>query len=104
MVRFGYVVELRARSSQKHIRCVEDNHIKCVKIDRGIPEKKEINITEADRSRIKEISNMATPEKIVEMNKRNIPFSPPDITELEIAEVADALRSGWITTGREQNS
>ena len=29
----------------------------------------------------------------------NIPFSPPDITEAEIAEVADALRSGWITTG-----
>lgn len=29
----------------------------------------------------------------------NIPFSPPDITEEEIAEVADALRSGWITTG-----
>lgn len=29
----------------------------------------------------------------------NIPFSPPDITELEIAEVAEALRSGWITTG-----
>lgn len=31
--------------------------------------------------------------------KMNIPFSPPDITEVEIAEVADALRSGWITTG-----
>lgn len=31
--------------------------------------------------------------------KRNIPFSPPDISELEIAEVADTLRSGWITTG-----
>lgn len=30
---------------------------------------------------------------------RNIPFSPPDITEEEIAEVANALRSGWITTG-----
>ena len=29
----------------------------------------------------------------------NIPFSPPDITELEIAEVSEALRSGWITTG-----
>ena len=29
----------------------------------------------------------------------NIPFSPPDISELEIAEVAGALRSGWITTG-----
>lgn len=32
-------------------------------------------------------------------NKMNIPFSPPDISEVEIAEVADALRSGWITTG-----
>ena len=29
----------------------------------------------------------------------NIPFSPPDITEAEINEVAQALRSGWITTG-----
>lgn len=28
-----------------------------------------------------------------------IPFSPPDISNLEIEEVADALRSGWITTG-----
>ncbi len=28
-----------------------------------------------------------------------IQFSPPDISELEISEVADALRSGWITTG-----
>ncbi|MBF0777819.1 DegT/DnrJ/EryC1/StrS family aminotransferase [Streptococcus cuniculi] len=33
------------------------------------------------------------------MKKKNIPFSPPDITEEEIAEVADSLRSGWITTG-----
>ena len=33
------------------------------------------------------------------MTKYNIPFSPPDITEAEIAEVADTLRSGWITTG-----
>lgn len=29
----------------------------------------------------------------------NIKFSPPDITEKEIHEVAEALRSGWITTG-----
>lgn len=29
----------------------------------------------------------------------NIPFSPPDISEAEIQEVAAALRSGWITTG-----
>ncbi len=28
-----------------------------------------------------------------------IPFSPPDITEEEILEVSEALRSGWITTG-----
>jgi dTDP-4-amino-4,6-dideoxygalactose transaminase len=31
--------------------------------------------------------------------KMNIPFSPPDITEEEINEVVDTLRSGWITTG-----
>lgn len=31
--------------------------------------------------------------------KRSIPFSPPDISELEIQEVAEVLRSGWITTG-----
>ena len=28
-----------------------------------------------------------------------IPFSPPDIGDLEVAEVVDTLRSGWITTG-----
>jgi len=28
-----------------------------------------------------------------------ISFSPPDITEAEITEVAEAMRSGWITTG-----
>lgn len=33
------------------------------------------------------------------MNGRHISFSPPDISELEIAEVCEALRSGWITTG-----
>ena len=31
--------------------------------------------------------------------RRNIPFSPPDITDAEIAEVVETLRSGWITTG-----
>lgn len=30
---------------------------------------------------------------------RKIPFSPPDISELEIQEVCEALRSSWITTG-----
>ena len=33
------------------------------------------------------------------MEKRTIDFSPPDITEYEIEEVCNALRSGWITTG-----
>ena len=33
-------------------------------------------------------------EKVME-----IPFSPPDVGEEEIREVADTLRSGWITTG-----
>ncbi|HFI0401212.1 TPA: DegT/DnrJ/EryC1/StrS family aminotransferase [Streptococcus suis] len=34
------------------------------------------------------------------MTKRqNIPFSPPDITQAEIDEVIDTLKSGWITTG-----
>ncbi len=30
---------------------------------------------------------------------KKILFSPPDISELEIKEVVEALRSGWITTG-----
>lgn len=33
------------------------------------------------------------------MKKYNIPFSPPDITEDEINEVAKVLKSGWITSG-----
>lgn len=33
------------------------------------------------------------------MIKRNIPFSPPDITDLEIEYVTEVLKSGWITTG-----
>ncbi len=33
------------------------------------------------------------------MEKRSIAFSPPDISDLEIKEVRDALCSGWITTG-----
>lgn len=32
-------------------------------------------------------------------SKRNIAFSPPDITDAEIDEVVEALKSGWITTG-----
>ena len=32
-------------------------------------------------------------------DKRRISFSPPDITQSEIDEVVDSLKSGWITTG-----
>lgn len=42
---------------------------------------------------------MAKEEVKTKLMKRNIPFSPPDISELEINEVAEAMRSGWITTG-----
>lgn len=33
------------------------------------------------------------------MKLRNVPFSPPDMTEKEAAEVREAILSGWITTG-----
>lgn len=33
------------------------------------------------------------------MSNMKIPFSPPDISETEINEVVEALKSGWITTG-----
>lgn len=41
------------------------------------------------------VQNMRNRDK----EKRSIAFSPPDISEQEIAEVIQALRSGWITTG-----
>ena len=34
-----------------------------------------------------------------DLKRRNIPFSPPDMTEAEANEVRDAILSGWITTG-----
>lgn len=33
------------------------------------------------------------------MKLRNVPFSPPDMTEKEATEVREAILSGWITTG-----
>ena len=33
------------------------------------------------------------------MKKKNIPFSPPDVGEMEVKEIKDAILSGWITTG-----
>lgn len=36
---------------------------------------------------------------MIKTELRSIPFSPPDITNIEIQEVINALKSGWITTG-----
>lgn len=36
---------------------------------------------------------------ISDLKRRNIPFSPPDMTEAEANEVKEAIMSGWITTG-----
>lgn len=36
---------------------------------------------------------------MIDYKVRNIPFSPPDITDEEINEVIKAMKSGWITTG-----
>jgi len=35
----------------------------------------------------------------VQVRDTFLPFSPPSIGEEEISEVADSLRTGWITTG-----
>ena len=43
----------------------------------------------------KELNN----RNIMNMKLRNIPFSPPDMTEREAEEVKQAILSGWITTG-----
>ncbi len=37
------------------------------------------------------------------MKLRNIPFSPPDMTEAEASEVREAILSVWITTERKTN-
>ncbi len=38
-------------------------------------------------------------KRIMTKKLRNVPFSPPDMTEAEAGEVRDAILSGWITTG-----
>lgn len=49
--------------------------------------------------RRKEKNNILIYTHIMTMKLRNVPFSPPDMTEAEAAEVRDAILSGWITTG-----
>jgi dTDP-4-amino-4,6-dideoxygalactose transaminase len=43
--------------------------------------------------------NILLPSDSIKDEKRYIQFSPPDITEIEINEVVETLKSGWITTG-----
>ncbi len=38
-------------------------------------------------------------KKQISAEKKSIPFSPPDISDAEINEVVEAMKSGWITTG-----
>lgn len=45
------------------------------------------------------MTQIKIPEKENNIPRRQIIFSPPDISEAEIAQVAEVLRSGWITTG-----
>lgn len=45
-------------------------------------------------------SDIVSIQKSIDDNdKKNIPFSPPDISDSEINEVVEAMKSGWITTG-----
>ena len=46
-----------------------------------------------------EINNYIVYKNLKNMKLRNIPFSPPDMTEMEAQEVREAILSGWITTG-----
>ena len=49
--------------------------------------------------RNKNNENKKDARRIMNMKLRNIPFSPPDMTEAEAKEVREAILSGWITTG-----
>ena len=68
---------------------------------RGLCLPSDIKMTEQDRiiEIIKKLFCVRRRRYNMTENKRMIPFSPPDVSELEVAEVAEALRSGWITTG-----
>src|SRR4051794_37539318 len=45
------------------------------------------------------MDDKARKPRMINIALRNIPFSPPDITDAEIEEVINAMKSGWITTG-----
>ena len=45
------------------------------------------------------VSKNQQKQYVMTMKLRNVPFSPPDMTEAEADEVREAILSGWITTG-----
>lgn len=49
-------------------------------------------------------NNFDSSGKSLHVKRKDIPFSPPDITEDDIGEVVETLRSGWITTGPRCNA
>ena len=51
------------------------------------------------KERIKKMLQNRKEEMQKEIPLKEIPFSPPDISQMEIEEVVEVLRSGWITTG-----
>ena len=51
------------------------------------------------RGEVDSFTDVIQTQRSQDLDKKNIPFSPPDISDAEINEVVDALKSGWITTG-----
>ncbi len=66
---------------------------------RRIAEKRNISFTDNTGYLTYKGENEEVVAVQVKAASKVIPFSPPDISEAEIGEVCDALRSGWITTG-----
>lgn len=66
---------------------------------RDIAEKRKISFTDNTGYLTYDGENEEVASVPAKTGNKVIPFSPPDISEAEISEVAEALRSGWITTG-----
>lgn len=66
---------------------------------KAIAEKKKISFTDNTGYLTYTGENEEVVAVPAKASNKVIPFSPPDISEAEIGEVCEALRSGWITTG-----
>lgn len=93
------------------VRAVDTYGIRCIFMADPLlqPEIKEkiVRICEEKQIELKDLGysfymaeeEAEAPAKASKDGKRAIPFSPPDISESEISEAVEAMRSGWITTG-----